>query len=402
MFIALQSQYYEQSMISWFSHNRTSLCPTREVALRATRHLSKVQKRNLFSDDPGTMKAAEGRWYEAMIYEMVLDLSRNSDNIRGVAGKGADARGKKPTIGLGQNGLLHSRSGDIKIRGNGQDLAEVDLLLMGSDGSVAFGEIVTSPANIREIEDEIVYKKKLLGHLFGQEKVQFILFSSVDISRMATIRRILKDPDNAFISTTSCEEIRNLLNPQEIWQWSEKPFTSPKLLPIREFIAVRSFDYKQLHDQKRKEVLDLLINNGGIVKGKTEQERWSPVKKILVGALYPNAVRILTSRVIFRIGERRFTPQEVETQFGKVVLALNIPEGEPVFYLKPRGRREYLKMVRQKDGTFRCESARTRKMLGFFLWLESIQPTLGTAVTMKILSSPVFAPPPLTGYRRRR
>jgi hypothetical protein len=402
MFIALKSQYYEQSMISWLSRNRTSLCPTREIALRATRHLSRVQKRNLFSDDPGTMKAAEGRWYESMIYEMVLELSRNSEDIRGVVGKGADARGRKPQIGLGQNGLLHSRSGDIKIRGNGQDLAELDLLMMGSDGSVAFGEIVTSPANIRDIEDEVIYKKKLLGYLLGQDRVQFILFSSVDISRMATIRRMLKDPDNAFIATNSCEEIRNLLDPREIWQWTEKPFHSPKLLPIREFLTVRSFDYKQLHDQKRKEILDRLINNGGIQKVKPDRERWSPVKKILVGALYPNAVRILTSRIVFRIGEKRLTPEEVETRFAKVVMAINIPEGEPVFYMKLLRKREYLKMVRQKDGTFRCESARTRKMLGFFLWLESIQPTLGTAVTQKILSSPVFSVPPPAGYRRRR
>jgi hypothetical protein len=402
MFIAFKSQYYEQAMISWFSRNRTSLCPTREIALRATRHLSRVQKRNLFSDDPGTMKATEGRWYEAMIYEMVLELSRNSNDIRGVAGKGADARGRKPQIGLDQNGLLHSRSGDIKIRGNGQDLAEVDLLLMGSDGSVAFGEIVTSPANIRDIEEEIVYKKKLLGFLFGQDKVQFILFSSVDISRMVTIRRILKDPTNAFIATISCEEIRNLLDPREIWQWSEKPFHSPKILPIREFLTFRSFDYKQLHDQKRKEILDLLINDGAMIKGKQDREKWSPVKKILVGGLYPNAVRILTSQVVFRIGEHRLTPKEVETRFGKVILAINIPEGEPVFYLKLQRKKEYLKMVRQKDGTFRCESARTRKMLGFFLWLESIQPTLGIAVTQKILSSPVFSSPLPAGYRRRR
>ncbi len=389
-------------MISWFSQNRTSLCPTREIALRATRHLSRAQKRNLFSEDPGTMKAAEGRWYEAMIYEMVLELSRNTEDIRGVAGKGADARGKKPQIGLGQNGLLHSRSGDIKVRGNGQDLAEVDLLLMGSDGRVAFGEIVTSPANIRDIEDEVVYKKKLLGYLFGQDKVPFILFSSVDISRMATVRRILKDPDNAFIGTISCEEIRNLLDPREIWQWSEKPFHSPKLLPIREFLAVRSFDYKQLHDQKRKEVLDRLINDGSQVRSKPERERWSPVKKILVGALYPNAVRVLTSKVVFRIGEKRLTPREVETRFAKVVMAINIPEGEPVFYLKLNYKKEYLKMVRQKDGTFRCESARTRKMLGFLLWLESVQPTLGTAVTQKILSTSVFTVPPPAGYRRRK
>jgi hypothetical protein len=121
-----------------------------------------------------------------------------------------------------------------------------------------------------------------------------------------------------------------------------------------------------------------------------------------MGALYPNAVRVLTSRVVFRIGERSLTPKEVETRFSKMVMAINIPEGEPVFYLKLQRKREYLKMVRQKDGTFRCESARTRKMLGFFLWLESIQPTLGTAVTSKILSSPIFSIPAPARQRRRR
>jgi hypothetical protein len=37
------------------------------------------------------------------------------------------------------------------------------------------------------------------------------------------------------------------------------------------------------------------------------------------------------------------------------VVAMNLPDYEPVLYLKQRGRREYLKMVRQRDSSFRCE-----------------------------------------------
>lgn len=376
-------------MISWFSRNRTALCPTSDVALRATRHLSSAQKRNLFSEDPGTMKAAEGRWYEAMIYEMVLSLSARTDSIRGVVGKGADARGRVHKVGLNQNGLLHSRSGDIKIRGNGQDLAEIDLLLIGIDGSLVFGEIVTSPANIKEIESEIEYKKRLLGYLFGQDHVPFILFASVDISRTATVRRLLNDPDNTFIATISCEEIRNRLNTREIHHTSQEGLHHPKLMNIKNVIPVRPFDYKQLHDMKRRELLGTLLDprppappNGG---------EWSPVKKVILGAPYPNAVRALTSQLRFKIGDHVLSPEEFDASFSKVVVAMNLPDYEPVFYLKRRGRREYLKMVRQRDGSFRCEGERSRKMLGFFIWLESVQSSLGTDVTRRLLASPYFS-----------
>jgi len=335
------------------------------------------------------MKAAEGRWYEAMIYEMVLSLSARTDSIRGVVGKGADARGRVQKVGLNQNGLLHSRSGDIKIRGNGQDLAEIDLLLIGVDGSLVFGEIVTSPANIKEIESEIDYKKRLLGYLFGQDHVPFILFASVDISRTATVRRLLNDPDNTFIATISCEEIRNRLNTREIHHTSPQSLHHPKLMNIKNIPPVRPFDYKQLHDMRRRELLNALLDPRPS-KNPGDGE-WSPVKKVILGAPYPNAVRVLTSQLRFRIGEHALSPEEFDASFSKVVVAMNLPDHEPVFYLKRRGRREYLKMVRQRDGSFRCEGERSRKMLGFFIWLESVQSTLGTDVTRRLLTSPFFS-----------
>lgn len=58
-------------------------------------------------------------------------------------------------------------------------------------------------------------------------------------------------------------------------------------------------------------------------------------------------------------------------------------------------------MVRDKQGGFKFESARTPHMAGFFLWLETIQPTLGSQIIHEILmtfigpgrNSAPFVPP---------
>lgn len=376
-------------MIPFLLDNQTSLCPTREIALRAFRHLSRQQRRQLLSEDNGTMRAAEGRWYEAMVYEMMLDLAASSTTIRGVAGKGADAKRHWKKATLGQNGLFYSRSGDIKIRGNGQDLAEVDLLLSGRDRSIMFGEIVTSQANLKELEEEIEYKKRLLGYLFGQERIRFVLISSVDLSRMSVVRRLVRDEHNAFIYTPSCESVRALLMPSEWLNPHRTAGSHASTLPLEEFIPVRRMDYRGLHDRKRAEILEA-ISVGKRLDG-VRQGGWSPVRKVILGALYPNAAKMLAEEESLLIRERRISSREMREKYLKAVLAVDIPEYEPVLYLRTRKGREYLKMAWQKDGSFRCESSRSKKMLGFFLWLESVMPSLGTGITRQILESEIFA-----------
>ena len=72
------------------------------------------------------MRTAEGRWFEAIVYEMFLDIATRSNRIRFLAMKGADAPKKRDNVRIGQNGVFYSKYGDITIRGNGQDLAEFD------------------------------------------------------------------------------------------------------------------------------------------------------------------------------------------------------------------------------------------------------------------------------------
>jgi len=373
-------------MIRWLNHNFSSLRPDRAAALAALRHLSKGQKKNLFSMDPGTMKTAEGRWYEALIYEMVLRLAVSSDSIHHIVSKGADARIRRLKVQLGQNGLFYSQSGDIKVRGNGQDLAEFDLLLLGRDHEIAFGEIVTSSANLNELEEEIAYKKKLLGYLFGQEKVPFMLFSSVDISRVSAVRRLLRDPTNTLLSTATCEEIKTLIRPDDLSARINRPPLSPKLVEAPELALARPFDYKSLHDTQRSRILSGLWDpKRGLPKG-SPSDGTDLVKKILLGALFPPAVRVMGQEVRLRVGDRVIPPGELLHRFSKVIPAVNLPDGEPLIYLKSREKRHYLKMVKSGDRTFRFESNRSYRMMGFYLWLQSIQPSLGSRVAHQVLT----------------
>jgi hypothetical protein len=118
---------------------------------------------------------------------------------------------------------------------------------------------------------------------------------------------------------------------------------------------------------------------------------WNLVKKIIIGGLYPNAVRTLANQFEFSINGKTLPPTKLFNSFTKVILAIDIPECKPIIYLKRKGRREYLKMVMHRNGMFQCESRRTTKMLGFFLWLEDTPPTIGSTVTQKLFNSSLFS-----------
>ena len=378
-------------MNDWLAKNFPLFPPDRPTILAATRHLSAPQRRNLFSPDPGTMKTAEGKWYEAIIYETILRCARASDQITRVVAKGPDAHYRRLQAQLGQNGLFYSRSGDIKVRGNGQDLAELDLLLVGAGNSIAFGEIVTSPAAMKELEKEFLYKKRLMGHLFGQQVVPSLLVSSVDISRISAVRRILEDPSNLYLSTAPCESIKALVRPEEVIRGAPPRTTrNPKLIEAPDLPLAGSFDYRQMHELQRSRVFSALANRSLYRGGDPRDPATVIVKKILLGALEPGAVNTFSALVRLAVRGRPITPQEIRTQFAKIILTVNLPEAEPIIYMKPRDRNYYMKMVRVRPGQFKFESNRSRKMLGFFLWLQDIKPTLKADITEKLLNSGYF------------
>ena len=72
--------------------------------------------------------------------------------------------------------------------------------------------------------------------------------------------------------------------------------------------------------------------------------------------------------------------------FSKAIIATDLPGYELIIYLRSKQKKEYLKMVQVKDGHFRFERP-TPPKVGFFLWLEVLQPTLGVGVTLEVLKA---------------
>ena len=99
------------------------------------------------------------------------------------------------------------------------------------------------------------------------------------------------------------------------------------------------------------------------------------MKKVICGGLYPSALKGLVSEYGLRV------KSEV---LDYARLSQNYSEMSPVIYLKPRKQRTYFKMVPLKAGGFKYERP-TPSRVGFYLWLESVKPTLGIERTREIL-----------------
>jgi hypothetical protein len=373
-------------MIPWLNNNFRHFKPTAAIAINATRHMNKIERKKLFSPDIEPMRTAEGRWFEAIVYEMFLDISKKSDTIKYLARKGADAPDRRENVRIGQNGLFYSKYGDITIRGNGQDLAEFDMLLVDSDNHVAFAEVVTSPADLREFEVEIAYKKQLLGYLYGQKITPFLLVSSFDLSNYTVVKRLAKDKTNAIIHTSSCEQIKSLVKhyrPRIIYNLPEN---HPKLIRATDIPMKHPFDYKRYHDEVKNRLFTEINRNPGRIQPAITDQTGQLVKKVLYGGLFPPAIKAVCDTYGMTVKGRTITPEEFPKYYSKAIIATDLPNYELILYLRSKQKKEYHKMIQMKDGHFKFERP-TPPKVGFFLWLETIQPTLGARVTLQVLDA---------------
>ncbi len=373
-------------MIPWLNSNFKNFKPNATIALNATRHMNKIERKRLFSPDIEPMRTAEGRWFEAIVYEMFLEISKKSNQIKYLAMKGADAPKKRDDVRLGQNGLFYSKYGDITIRGNGQDLAEFDLLLVDADNHVAFAEVVTSPSDLKEFEQEIAYKKKLLGYLYGQKITPFLLISSFDLSNYSVVKRLAKDRTNAIIHTSSCEQIKSLVKHYRPRILYNLPENHPKLIPATSIPLKHAFDYKRYHDEVRNRIFTEIAKPSAYDRPEFTDTTGQLVKKVLYGGLFPPAVRTICELYGLQVRGKKISFEDFPKFYSKAVIATDLPGYELIIYLRSRQKKEYHKMIQLKDGHFKFERP-TPPKVGFFLWLDSIQPSLGTKTTLQILEA---------------
>ncbi len=358
------------------------------VAQRALRHLGFNEKRALFSDDYVLQRTSEGFWYEFIVYEIMLELSLETDRIQSIVGKGADASAYSVGMRPGQHGFYSSERGSLTVRGNGQNIAEMDLLFVDGRGNMGFVEVITSAMELEKFYEEIHYKKTLLASLFGQETVPFVLVSSVDVSRYDSILRIAEMPDSLILITNPMEEIRTLIYEGSLRRRPEKPGHHPKRIDLSSIRPRRPFDYKEIHDRNRDVVIRTLLScrDGGIAVISSAINSLS--KKIMLGTLGEAGVKAVLRDRKVRIKDTTLYADDIKQRFSRVVIAFDIPAYTPVIYFKLKEKEVYLKLIQNASGDLVFQGKRTPApyMSGFYEWLDADKPTVDSRVAERYAS----------------
>jgi hypothetical protein len=264
---------------------------------------------------------------------------------------------------------------------------------MDSENHIAFAEVVTSPADLKEFEVEIAYKKRLLGYLYDQKITPFLLVSSFDLSNYTVVKRLSKDKTNAIIHTSSCEQIKSLVKhyrPRIIYNLPEN---HPKLIRATDIPMKHAFEYKRYHDEVKNRLFTEINRKPGRIHPMITDQTGQLVKKVLYGSLFPPAIKAVCETYGLTVKGKTITPEEFPKYYSKAIIATDLPEYELIIYLRSKQKKEYHKMIQMKDGHFKFERP-TPPKVGFFLWLESIQPTLGARVTLQVLDAFSISPRP--------
>ena len=146
------------------------------------------------------------------------------------------------------------------------------------------------------------------------------------------------------------------------------------------------FDYRKFHEEVKSEIFARITHNGHAQNPKSSPPTDILVKKVLYGALYPKAIKAVCDSYGMSVRGKRIEFSEFSNFYSNAIIATDLPGYELIIYLRSRQKKEYLKMVQVKDGHFKYERP-TPSRVGFFLWLESLQPTLGTRITLSVLEA---------------
>ena len=130
---------------------------------KAVFHLNKPDRAVLYDAASLNHKSAVGKFFEALIYEILLTEGENSPAIEKIAAKLADAK-DIPDDKFAPDGLWYSRDGEIRFKIKGRVAAEVDFLLRTSDGVLVFGEVAA--AKPKGFAAELAKKKELLAGIY--------------------------------------------------------------------------------------------------------------------------------------------------------------------------------------------------------------------------------------------
>ena len=183
----------------------------------------------------------------------------------------------------------------------------------------------------------------------------------------------------------------------------DNPVNHPKLIPATEIPMKEPFDYKRFHDEVRNHDIYPRSRRPGARKIPeiTSDDRPTRQKGALRRACSRLRSKPSATRTGFRSGENISSMTNFRNIYSKAIIATDLPGYEIIIYLRSRQKKEYHKMVQSKDGHFKFERP-TPPKVGFFLWLDAIQPSLGARATLGILETFSIATPAKTEESQRQ
>jgi len=182
---------------------------------RAAVHLSKPLRASLFSETSAEHRSASGKFFEALVYEVLLARAEPADFVAKIAAKLNDAE-YHGFDRFTQDGLWYSRDGEILFRLHKKVVAEVDFLVLCTDNTLVFGEVTINPESIPSLIAEAEEKKQLLHSLCKQAGIPY------------TIEFVLV--------TTSCLEAKPELSDSDAFCCIEKGNTLWKEVHVNEIL----------------------------------------------------------------------------------------------------------------------------------------------------------------------
>jgi len=196
---------------------------------RAVHHLTKPERAMLYDAANPLHRSATGKYFEALVYELLLGCAECSDAIVSIAAKFSDAE-FVPYDKYAPDGLWYSRDGGIRFRVGGKVAAEMDLLIKTADGVRVFGEVIINPSGVRGFRSEIFAKKKLLSDLYG-DPVEFLM---VLAAAPPSGVRCLEGSD-AYAVVTGGVRSYEMVHPGEVMKRKLSPATSTKRVNGRDW-----------------------------------------------------------------------------------------------------------------------------------------------------------------------
>ncbi len=374
------------STCEWVAEQLRSYNITKELVLSASSHVPQVFIKDLFSEDPWKKSIAKGYFYESAIYEAIFRLARSSNRIRRLTRKGADvSQGRLgPRPALGQDGLFYSPFGELKIRGNGVDLVEVDFVLEDSEGGMLVGESKLSGGFLADDFVEAVnFKRRLLTFLLSKE-IQSILISPANLAEHPKARPLLGSKWNNFAKTGKIEEVLAGLTPAQIPPKTMRARNDGKLIYWTDFRQVRPLNYSKLHNITRDAILRGVKANVKILQMVKEHEE-SLLKNVWIGVLNEQAISALLEKKTLRVESRNLGAQVYDKFFSKMVLGLSLPELRPGLYLKSILKPNYIKLGPYTSSEFGFERLLRKKYTPYYDWLNSISVPIGAPKLMSLL-----------------